>query len=383
MKRSVDPLILEIAKDLASDQRRRRLAPVRGGTAIVGGDIATLLGERPVHVLDDGASQQIADYGPVDAEEMPAGYEGQIEIERPRDAPDEVMGLAEGAHEQIRGRTQEVFRDDLTEHLRQMAIATIGPRGERLDDFDSAYNMAGREVQALREIAPWTRHTPPSVMSALLGKQVAVKNDGVRVPCARWEGENAESQAVTVTVGPIEALVGDLGPTLIPTAHLRWGTRDFSVSADVDIGQGFQLTLNCSSIYLDLSSPLVAGDPAATLQMTGMLSFQPCVRTSPMTKTEIFTLSNGTTSSRLNIPKFAKRIIGFVREDATQVHSIYLHRYSSGVVWTYVQAAAATGSETKTTLPDPIVIPGDIGKYSVRNDGGAGTTCKIVFELAL
>jgi hypothetical protein len=201
------------------------------------------------------------------------------------------------------------------------------------------------------------------------------------VACARWSGGDEEATAVTVTVGMPEGRDSNIGATIRPVCHLRWGTRDYSVSADVDVSAGFQLTVTASSIYVDFSMTIPSGDPTS-IQLTAMLSpADPCVRAQPLTKTEYVALNADATSNRAAIPKFAKKV-SFYRNDAQQAMTLNFYGGAgAGALFTFIRTAAAQAAES--TFMDPIPIPWDIASWAITNGAGSAANARVVFELAL
>ena len=369
--------LAKVARELAGG---RAIDPHQAARIVQATRRRVVLGELdipdrfPTHVLDNGASQDIADFAPVDAEDMPEGYEGPVERPTTRDT-EEVMGLSEGAHENIRGRTQEVFRDDFTEELRLRALASIGPNGEQLDDFDQMAQMQRGQHEALSQQALWTRNTPPSVLDSVLGGGALVKRGDPSATVARWTGPDAETCPVTVTLSAVKN-ANDIVGIYLPIAILQWGTRDQLNRAEIDFGRGVQFTIGASSVVLSVMlDPDSTG--TAALDLAGMLSFNPCVRTEAVTRTMYFSLAGASIVSRFLIPQFAKSFTVW-RSDATAVLNIRLHSYSSTVLYSILRPAEGTAAESfMNTFP----LPGDIASMTLSV--GAATDLHVVFNLAL
>jgi len=298
--------------------------------------------DRTTHLIDDGATIQIAD----------AKVGGQ-------------------------------FMDDWDQLLQQRSEAMAEAHG---DDFNRDFLLSGKEQAELQAAAPFARTNPVSVLQGILGGTANV-TQGTSVNIARWEGADAETTAVTVTLGPVETVPNldgiDANTLFRPYGIIQWGTRGFPVTAQVDIGRGCQFTINASFVNLSLAMEANTALPNGFLGLTGLLSYQPCVRTQNLTRSlYVDGLANGGTTTDLVIPRFAKQFTLW-RSDARNAIGIVVEGYagSFSTIYSFTRAAAATVAETAAMTPLPLT--GDSVYLRLTNAGSSSTNIVVVFDLAL
>ncbi|MDO8631073.1 MAG: hypothetical protein Q7R41_11335, partial [Phycisphaerales bacterium] len=277
---------------------------------------------------------------------------------------------------------QSPFEDDFVAAERLRQESQIGPHGKPVDEFDAKFQQAEGEQAALQQQAPFVRVNPVSIMKSVLGAQVTLKHGEERV-VARWDGEDAESTAWTVTVGPVEtagiALTGPGTPRFRPYALVQWGTRGFLITAKIDIGRGCQLTINASTIVLTMGLT-VSNSTTATIALTGMLSPLPCVRTGKITCTEYATPPIND-AVQVIVPAFAKNVQVY-RNNATVPIVIDLISYGGVGIFSVTRAAA--GAIDAETVMDPIPLPNDAVFITINNnDAVQSVSVVLIYELAL
>lgn len=146
----------------------------------------------------------------------------------------------------------------------------------------------------LREVAPFARINPVSVLHGTIGGQQQVFSGGPALQVCNWGGEDCETTPVTITIAPTQQIhIGNtetIDPVTTvgarPFAIIQFGTRGFLVKAFIDIGLGCQLTVGASMVTVQVGlDPIPGGSPPISMKLAGMLSFFPVVRTKPITRT--------------------------------------------------------------------------------------------------
>lgn len=339
--------------------------------------------DRPVYVLDNGASEQISDLPAIYPGEIPRSAE-DVELERDSTvgrSDEQVLGAQMG--ERVRGVVRTPFRDDFVDSLRQMALAGTGPNGEQLDEFDQRFQMQRATHAQLVETAPFARTQPPSALNGLLGGTVLVA-PGQTVVAARWDSDHdSETCPITITLAGIADLFsgGAISAAFRPFARVLFGTRGNLTQIDVDIGRGKQFTVTASSVVLMLGVEDNVALSSAPLALTGMISYGQCVRTSPISRTLYISLGNGATSAIGVVPMFASRV-SIYRNDAQQAVTLNFFNASGGQPrLSFLRAAA--GQSAEQSVMDPLPLAGELSLFTVVNGGGSAVLVELVFELSL
>ncbi len=388
-----DPLLEQLARDLAGGQRRapRPEDPI--------GDIEIVApSDKQTHVIDDGATQQIADFGAVSVSDMPEGIEETGNAGQPLDGGErrdtqDILGLAEGAHENIRGSTREVFRDDFTEHVRRLAVARIGPNGELLDDFDQLSRVQALEYQDLRAAAPFIRSAPPTALDSILGNVGIVRAvviggavpRGQVVELARWAGNDAETQAITVTFGLAGSVPDTAGSGARPVGLVQFGTRGALAQVEIDIGVGCQLVVTGSAVIVSAAmegtawvlngGALIVDGTEFAKSILGMLSFRSTLRTTPVTRS-LYMDPLSAAAQTFAVPPFAKSVWFYRNNDASV--SVTLEFLDAATNPRYIVTLG-----TAVNMTNPIPLDGSIINVRVTRTAGADSFASLIFELGL
>lgn len=328
-----------------------------------------LIGEYVVHRRGEAAARAMAHAAQAHAQ--PLATWGEI--------PDEHethIGVNGAGAQILDGRPQGQFQSDWDKLLHDREQAMTEAHG---DDFNRDFLLQQKEHTELQAAAPFIRQNPLSAVKENLGSVVNLPA-GKTVEVARWTGDDIETTAVSILLGPVDALplaTGVLG-AFRPFAILQWGTKGFQIQAEIDIGRGTQLTINASSVVVMVG--LANNTPSTNiLALSGMISFQPCVRTAPITRTQFYTLGAGAHTDPIAIPAFAKSFTIW-RDDALMDVSVSVDDFGGTTIYTAEREANATSSETES---EKFSLPGDAAYIEVFNNGASGVNIRIVFELAL
>lgn len=255
-----------------------------------------------------------------------------------------------------------------------------------MDSLSRKVLQRNEEWQQLKDLAPFQRTNPVSVLNGILGNQI-ILDSGEQGDVANWEGEDAETCPVTVVLGPSNNTLtfSATGANTItparPYAIVRFGTKGFSSTVEVDIGAGCQFTVNASAVRVTLVMPAaLTGLNANRIPLTGMLSFNAPLRTTPITRTvyDDQTVVNLGHSATAVVPAFAKTLV--VRTpNWADTWQLTLFDTAGSPVGTFTKAASSHEME------NPILLSPDVAYCSVSANGGAGWSggTRFVFELSL
>lgn len=303
-----------------------------------------------------------------------------------------AQALAERIEGEAEGEMTAQYTPDAFDFANQVA-----QRAYNSDQLDRKVITRQEEWRNLDQRASFTRTNPPSALVGTLGNQATVRS-GVSVQesernaqVALWEGHDAETTPVTVTLGPVvgvglsaqqfpEVPGSPTGPWVFPYGIIQFGTRGFATNFEVDIGLGCQFTLTASMVSVQVAlEPPPAGFPAddVSLNLAGMLSFGPTNRVPcPVTRTRFV---NVTTVAPVvvAIPAFAKRVwivstFGAAPPAPATLRLDFLT--SQGFILYTVPVAGIN-------LPDPIIIANGIYQVQLTATGGNNFVGGLIFEL--
>lgn len=275
----------------------------------------------------------------------------------------------------------ETENSDFGEFIRQRAAAMDEADG---DDLAAGIIHRGADTAKLQAQAPFQRtDAPPSAVEAVLGN-VATLTWGESKQVAQWSGPDVDTRPLTVTIGVINldwaTPAGvSFGGEFRPYATLLWGSGGFSYTVEVDLAKGAQWTVGASSAFLTITLPHSTDEPAGlALKAAGSFSYQPCMRTAPITRT-VYINSPPLSNNAAQVPAFAKKVTVW-RSNAKAGIQIELFGQSPGDSFIVERAAAASIPET--TVPDAILLQGNPATIGIANTSITETTrCMCVFEL--
>lgn len=282
------------------------------------------------------------------------------------------------------------------EALRRSNLLTLleghtGPVDDDMDELDIADRIMGaspmghtglegkvslrdQKWQNLHSVAPWSRINPPSALRGTLGGQQQVVA-GQKLIVANWAADDdAEALPVTITMAPVEQVNpsgAHSGQNFSPYGIVQFGTRGFSVLAEVDIGKGVQFTVGASAVSVQVALPTDNAAPAnqTTMKLAGMLSFYPVTRTVPVTRT-IRTSTFDASRSYL-IPAFSKSFTFWRVEQGSTVTLDVID--ANSIIIQKIVVLPNTQQQV------PVMLPTDAVSVLMSED--AVTHGRLIFEL--
>jgi hypothetical protein len=361
----------------------------------------TIPDDRQVHITTNDATTEISDFAPVSADQVPEEVVFDEDLDEQQENDEgknthDTLGVGENTgvgNDYWRGGIGEAnpFRDDFVELARQQAKAYIGPRGEMLDEFHMRWQTQGEEHATLTNVAAggaeFARLQPPTVLNGILGGTATVWTgpnlDAAHpavVEVGRWDGKDPETTPVTIEFAPtIETVRDGTKAPIRPFGRIHFGTRGAIITLEVDIGLGTQLTVNASYVSIDVAlEPDTTGIPGLlqnNQKITGMISFLPCVRDVPVTRTlySPFVLAAGTFFMP-KLPAYAKKVL-VPTELAFKLDFI---DSNLNTIYSFTHAGGA-GSMMLT----PIYLSPDINQILLTNTSGSNSFFNVMFELEL
>lgn len=263
--------------------------------------------------------------------------------------------------------SDEETDDDLASIVSQREVAAIGSDGRPVSDFKMLQRADAVRNQQIAERAKYVRVNPESAYTGLLGGQVEIPaNSADQQMVINWVGEDVEATPVTISLYPTETFSPyPTALTALPLgiATVRWGTRNGTQEAVIDIGTGCQFTINASSVYVSVGHAITPLGVAnnAPIRLNASLGFYTCQKNSPLTYTS-YIFNTGTTQSCAR-PPYASHVY-FDRANTTVQWTLDFHFSTSGVAYSRIVAANAY-------LTEPIKLANDICGVYLTNAGAA------------
>ncbi len=201
---------------------------------------------------------------------------------------------------------------------------------------------------------------------------------------ARWNADNDfETRPVTITfqnitATPITSKAAIIPVGLRPFGLVQFGTSSASSPLYVDIGRGCQFTVAASAVSVAVGVDPVASNSQTLInqmQLAGMISFNPVVRTTPIYRTVYIDDLEGSTL-QINVPPFANRVWFFRAAPASVGASLVFQDSTANTVY---EVDLAAGAQMTTPIP----LTSDIAFISVAKTAGANNYARLVFELGL
>lgn len=221
---------------------------------------------------------------------------------------------------------------------------------------------------------------PISAEGAALGASALVKSGTTQASAptvANWSDKDARTRMVAIafSMAPVDPGFGAF--SVKPVGYVQFGTAAYSALMEVDIGTGCIFALPASQVLLSVGNDAaLAGENASTLQLSGMLSFDPVSKSTPLTRTVVVdNIPHQTTTGGIPIKPFAKRV-WFYRTPITGTVSIEFHNSALQTLYSVPIAANAVQSA-------PIPIANDVTTIVINNNDAAVdiTHGRLIFEL--
>ncbi len=292
----------------------------------------------------------------------------------------------------------ETEDSDFTELIRNKQRAHEEAGGDELAALIIHRDHVGKQL-------PPDSPAPPSATKGLLGSSALVSNaqGSVGLPqvfggvstnpavgssnqvvlaeVARWNADNDfETRPVTITFQNItatpissKAAITPLG--LRPFGLVQFGTSSASSPLYVDIGRGCQFTVGASAVSVAVGVDPVASTIINQMQLAGMISFNPVVRTTPIYRTVYLDDLEGATVT-VNVPPFANRVWFFRTAPASVAASLVFTDSTNNAVY---EVDVAAGSN----MTVPIPLTSEVAFIQVAKTAGASNYARLVFELGL
>lgn len=284
----------------------------------------------------------------------------------------------------------EVVQDDIAYDELEAADQVSRRSGAGPLGLEEKASLRDQKWQGLNDLAKFSRINPPSILKGTIGGQqfVNLTVDTIlnppRIQVANWAGDDSETLPITVTFAPVQQLGNSVNLVdLRPIGIVQFGTRGFSVAAEVDIGTGTQFTVNASAITLQVTletDPNVVFPPGTTtiasMPLAGMLSCYTTTHALPVTRSK-FTISiNNGFSADVIVPPFAKNV-SIWRADSTLSMRADFKNSQGGTVYSRTIAGGAF-------YDLPIPLSTNITTVTINNTGGGGAnSAACIFGLAL
>lgn len=272
--------------------------------------------------------------------------------------------------------------DDFDVKLRHREEAAVGDDGRPVGDL---LMLAGAQQAAQHEAstaAPFTNINPPSAFRALLGGSKDAPAGRGEFQVVNWVGDDSEAKPVTVAWSSL-GIVGQIDPLGIiidarPIVRIKWGTRDALHSVDIDVGNGGQLTIVASVVYVDLINA-DANNNNTIFRLLASVGYYTAVRTAPLILSSFVNIPAGGTVS-VKRPPFASRLYSFERNNTADGYTLGFQPLATLTPpqYTYVIAGGAH-------LTLPIVLADNIDHVDVTNGGAGpgGSVAILMWELCL
>lgn len=245
---------------------------------------------------------------------------------------------------------------------------------------DEFYQMVEAHLARVKQVNVEAGYVgnPPSATRQSLGGRAMLTSDDIIVQSsvARWEGTDAETGPVTITVGLRNPLIVN---TLVvrPFAYIRWGAYGANFEVEIDIGTGRQLTVNASMIEVIVALDALTANNAAQVQMLANLSFKPMVRTSPLIRTRYIDSATQNTANNIVVPPFAIGILPIQMADIATPGVVQLDFVDSAGTTRY-SLTIPNGSQTAM-----IPLTSDIVRVVATSTAATTQHVRIPFQLAI
>jgi hypothetical protein len=145
-------------------------------------------------------------------------------------------------------------------------------------------------------------------------------------------------------------------------AVVKWGTRDGTQEVMIDVGTGTQLTVNASTIYVDVG---ITDDTNIPLRLSASLGYYTGLKDEPNTFTSYIDALDGLSTFVAQRPAYASHVY-FQRANLTQAYKLFFIDSRNTVIY---EVDVAAGS----TLNGEIKLSNDVKQIDVFNATAPGS----------
>lgn len=330
--------------------------------------------------------------GPVTPlQNLESGYEQQIEKDQEKyHAVARQLPISELDHRafviaasKVDDETGE-YHNELTAAWRETEIDRKFTREDPAENVPSSV-VSGRTVMSQQILCQFGGSNPIQGVGVgySQGGQTAVQEG----PIIRWDGEEEESQAVTLALTPASGgnyPAGNNGRgqnfSYRPFGHVFWGTlRGQPCEVLVDVGRGCQFSLAAAylSANVGMEAPIVGSIPGS-MMITGTLGFNPAGTASVIIRTRYVDNLAQNGVKNVIIPNFATQLLPLQRSDVSATSSVTLtFKDPAG------DALYSFSLSSSTQQQQPIPLTGDVYSVDVTNGGQQTASFHLCFSLAL
>jgi hypothetical protein len=262
----------------------------------------------------------------------------------------------------------------------------IAQKFKNADGLTQKVALRNHGWKGLADVAKFVRTNPPSVMQGVIGGYQIVRSDDIApIQVANWGGEDEETLPITVTIAPVEQIPTGISLSnsrVRPFASVQWGTRAALVKAFIDIGRGAQLTINGSYCTVSVGLDPPPGGAVTSMKLAGMLSFYPCVRTAPVTRTLYIDGILAGAAATFTVPPFAKNltVLTIPTAGASPFAGPLSILFFDGASQLVYARNFIAGDDT---VFGPLLLSDDVVSVQISNGAGSTLTGRAVFELAI
>jgi len=274
--------------------------------------------------------------------------------------------------------------DELAHRINQHEDAATDAVGAPVSDIAQLAQVSRARHAEITSRAKYVRINPESAYRALLGgQQLMTTAKPTTVQVATWSADSdVETTAVTIQFLPVVTSIPKSAGAFTAKPLRTYGVINFGTrgvyTVEVDIGLGQQLTLGASEVSLqvgieDTSLAWAGRTVDQTIILAGMISFLPCVRTAPLTRTKYVDFVATGSFPEVDVPPFAKKLQVY-RDNASAVQILTVDTAFTSGYSTVVPIGAVAPS---------ILLAGNTTRVILFQTAGPVTNYTLVFELSL
>jgi len=275
--------------------------------------------------------------------------------------------------------------DELAHRINQHEDAATDAVGAPVSDIAQLAQVSRARHAEITSRAKYVRINPESAYRALLGgQQLMTTAKPTTVQVATWSADSdVETTAVTIQFLPVVTSIQNIAGAFTHRPLRTYGVINFGTrgvyTVEVDIGLGQQLTLGASEVSLQVGIEDTRAWPGGTSDQTivlaGMISFLPCVRTAPLTRTKYIDFLATGSFAQVLVPPFAKTL------------QVYRDLGNTAAFLLIVIDTAFTAGYTVTipagAVAAPVLLAGDITRVVILQTAGPVSNYTLIFELGL